>query len=258
MMVTSMFSIFLEFSSIIFRSSCSLSNACVSAARDIGGWDSTPHPQPRLSDLYEQRWLGCHSRRDLSSQLWAAECYWQCPLCAVSGWFRANWCRESLSRYVTQLRCQQVRTGHCSAVELQIFVCRWFDKSFQLVVTRGGYAALNFEHSWGDGVAVLRFFEEIYNDRKHQYSADKSSLEGVVRLDFNLSDKVKNTIDQAREEIEERCRTLSVKTLQYHKYGKNFIKKLKLSPDALLQLAIQACVWSERAVAFSILLFIHP
>ena len=29
---------------------------------------------------------------------------------------------------------------------------RWFDKSFQLVVTANGKAALNFEHAWGDGV----------------------------------------------------------------------------------------------------------
>lgn len=35
---------------------------------------------------------------------------------------------------------------------------RWFDKSFSLIVTRDGYAGINFEHSWGDGVAVLRLF----------------------------------------------------------------------------------------------------
>lgn len=39
---------------------------------------------------------------------------------------------------------------------------RWFDKSFSLIVTRDGLAGLNFEHSWGDGVAVLRFFQDIY------------------------------------------------------------------------------------------------
>ena len=38
---------------------------------------------------------------------------------------------------------------------------RWFDKSFQLVVCKDGKAAVNFEHAWGDGVAVLRFFNEV-------------------------------------------------------------------------------------------------
>ena len=28
---------------------------------------------------------------------------------------------------------------------------RWFDKSFSLIITQSGDAAINFEHSWGDG-----------------------------------------------------------------------------------------------------------
>ena len=41
-------------------------------------------------------------------------------------------------------------------------VDRWLDKSFSLLVSANGRAALNFEHAWGDGVAVLRFFNETY------------------------------------------------------------------------------------------------
>lgn len=28
-------------------------------------------------------------------------------------------------------------------------------------------SGLNFEHSWGDGVAVLRYFQDIFNDSIH-------------------------------------------------------------------------------------------
>lgn len=41
---------------------------------------------------------------------------------------------------------------------------RWFDKSFSLIVCKDGNAGINFEHSWGDGVAVLRYFNEIYKE----------------------------------------------------------------------------------------------
>lgn len=41
---------------------------------------------------------------------------------------------------------------------------RWFDKSFTLIVAKDGVAGVNFEHSWGDGVAVLRYFQDIYKD----------------------------------------------------------------------------------------------
>ena len=36
-----------------------------------------------------------------------------------------------------------------------------FDKSFQIIVCENGKAAVNFEHSWGDGIAVLRFMNDV-------------------------------------------------------------------------------------------------
>lgn len=36
---------------------------------------------------------------------------------------------------------------------------RWFDKSFSLIVAKDGTSGINFEHSWGDGVAVLRYLQ---------------------------------------------------------------------------------------------------
>ena len=41
---------------------------------------------------------------------------------------------------------------------------RWFDKSFSVILTKDGRAAVNFEHSWGDGVAVLRYFNEVWKE----------------------------------------------------------------------------------------------
>ena len=41
---------------------------------------------------------------------------------------------------------------------------RWFDKSFSVIMGPTGKAAVNFEHAWGDGVAVLRYFNEVFKD----------------------------------------------------------------------------------------------
>lgn len=30
--------------------------------------------------------------------------------------------------------------------------------------SKDGVGAVNFEHSWGDGVAVLRYFQDIYRE----------------------------------------------------------------------------------------------
>lgn len=45
-----------------------------------------------------------------------------------------------------------------------MFTYRWFDKSFTLIICADGTSGLNFEHSWGDGVAVLRYFQDISKD----------------------------------------------------------------------------------------------
>ncbi len=38
---------------------------------------------------------------------------------------------------------------------------RWFDKSFNITVCKNGKAGIAWEHSWGDGVAVLNFFNKV-------------------------------------------------------------------------------------------------
>lgn len=47
---------------------------------------------------------------------------------------------------------------------LFVFFFRWFDKSVSLQISKDGHAAVNFEHAWGDGVAVLRYIQDIYKD----------------------------------------------------------------------------------------------
>lgn len=54
---------------------------------------------------------------------------------------------------------------------------RWFDKSYQLIIHADGLASINFEHSWGDGVAILRMMEEVYRDscKNHWVHPDTDS-----------------------------------------------------------------------------------
>lgn len=124
-------------------------------------------------------------------------------------------------------------------------VDRWFDKSFSLHVTSNGVAAVTFEHAWGDGVAVLRFFNEVYRDTiKRPYVPSKGvepSREGVERLDFDLSERAKTAIEVGRSEMEKKGQSLRVNTLRYDRFGKNLLKRKQLSPDAILQLAFQVC-----------------
>lgn len=64
---------------------------------------------------------------------------------------------------------------------------RWFDKSISLLLSKDGVAAVNFEHSWGDGVAVLRYFQDVHRDstnnpQVHPNTTPCSLKEDICRL----------------------------------------------------------------------------
>lgn len=123
---------------------------------------------------------------------------------------------------------------------------RWFDKSFSIIMSQDGQAAINFEHSWGDGVAVLRFQNEVFKDTTthpavHPGSAPAAvdSASAVSRLHFNLDVELEKGIQKAKENFESAISGLSINAMEFKKGGKERLKKNKLSPDAMVQLAFQ-------------------
>lgn len=121
---------------------------------------------------------------------------------------------------------------------------RWFDKSLSYIITPGGRAALNFEHAWGDGVAVMRLVNEVYqeNNTNPQLTAAAEGATDtnlVEKVEFKLPDSVKDGINQAKKDYEQITSSLSINLLQSHEFGKNLVKKHKLSPDAIMQLGFQ-------------------
>ncbi|XP_039984001.1 carnitine O-palmitoyltransferase 2, mitochondrial [Xiphias gladius] len=123
---------------------------------------------------------------------------------------------------------------------------RWYDKSFSIILTKDGQAAINFEHSWGDGVAVLRFLNEIFKDTTEQplvhpgsVAAAVDSASAVRRLQFQLDSELENGIQKAKESFDSTVSKLTIDAMEFKKGGKEQLKKSKLSPDAIAQLAFQ-------------------
>ncbi|KAK0406350.1 hypothetical protein QR680_018521 [Steinernema hermaphroditum] len=126
---------------------------------------------------------------------------------------------------------------------------RWFDKCFQLIVDANGQATINFEHSWGDGVAVLRLMEESFKDTntKHFVGPEtKSSGEGAVKeLTFKLSDSLKSHIVDAQKKHVAANSDIDFATVEYFDMNRESIKNSKLSPDSVMQLAIQLAFYRQ-------------
>ncbi|XP_069837730.1 carnitine O-palmitoyltransferase 2, mitochondrial isoform X2 [Dendropsophus ebraccatus] len=123
---------------------------------------------------------------------------------------------------------------------------RWFDKSFSIIMTQDGTAAINFEHSWGDGVAVLRFQNEVFKDSTERPSVSPQSVpaavdsgQAVQKLAFNLDDSLKAAVSEAKNKFDALVGSLTIAAMEFKRGGKEFLKTQKLSPDAVSQLSFQ-------------------
>ncbi|KAK0173491.1 hypothetical protein PV328_006680 [Microctonus aethiopoides] len=134
---------------------------------------------------------------------------------------------------------------------------RWFDKSFSLIMAGDGVSGINFEHSWGDGVAVLRYFKNLKHDITNKpwfHPEDEATvandLSSIEKLDFIVDDTIKKTINRIFNEYKEwTLKRLSVDYLIYEEFGKEECKKFGISPDAVMQLAFQLALYKHEKQA---------
>jgi carnitine O-palmitoyltransferase 2 len=130
---------------------------------------------------------------------------------------------------------------------------RWLDKSFQLIVTANAKAAINFEHSWGDGVAVLRFASEIFD---HSISmpatetpAPPASAPGELR--FVLPPPLAGAVVDAASQFDETIRGTQLATVMRDEFTTSSLKRGGVSPDGMMQMAFQLAMAKLRGQTVS-------
>ncbi|WP_414619747.1 choline/carnitine O-acyltransferase [Calothrix sp. CCY 0018] len=119
---------------------------------------------------------------------------------------------------------------------------RWFDKPLQLIFTSNGWSGINVEHVGIDGFVVMRYLYEVNKERQqNQESAQNTSveLEPPTKLQWKFSEEILAEIKQAEAEVEGFISEHEIKVLEYQEFGGNSIKNYRMSPDAVVQLAIQ-------------------
>ena len=118
---------------------------------------------------------------------------------------------------------------------------RWYDKSISMMVSQNGLTGFGFEHSWGDGVAVMRFIDEIVKDIRQNPIETPSRLcdSDVKRLHFNLDGRVRHAIREANQHYQDRLDEIAFSHVRIQGFGKADCKKAGLGPDSIMQLAIQ-------------------
>ena len=59
------------------------------------------------------------------------------------------------------------------------------------------------------------------------------------KLKWKINDNVKAWIARAKQRIDEEIQNLDFHLLKYEKFGREFPKKIKMSPDSFIQLSLQ-------------------
>ena len=119
---------------------------------------------------------------------------------------------------------------------------RWFDKSLQIVVSPSpaAEAGVSYEHSCCDAGPFVSFMNKVYRDSLSSPKIPSSSaLTEVDRIDFHLTDSLRQVVDSARVDIENRCQSFFPKIISLMDYDKLYWKQNGLSPNGALQLVFQ-------------------
>jgi len=141
---------------------------------------------------------------------------------------------------------------------------RWFDKSLCVVTFANGRVGMNSEHSWADALVVAHLWERVFCakksiDRDGGYDADghcalmkpdSSKANRAInwaRLEWDIRHPdLAETIEQAYKEAAVAAADVDLDVAKFDDFGKGLIKKMQMSPDSIIQMAMQLAFWRDQ------------
>ncbi|OMJ18032.1 Carnitine O-acetyltransferase, mitochondrial, partial [Smittium culicis] len=131
---------------------------------------------------------------------------------------------------------------------------RFYDKCFQILVFKNGRYGFNGEHSLTDGTTDVRLSRYFVKDVENFFaspqstisvpttppSSDSQQTDNFIKpLEFEYNNTLNRFIRRAWSFFDQNTFRQEVSATRFAKFGKNSVKKLKVSPDAFAQMAIQ-------------------
>lgn len=133
---------------------------------------------------------------------------------------------------------------------------RWYDKSLNLIVSKAGRCGFNAEHSFADAPVLAHYWEYTlgydyshlgYDDfgRCTEGPDDFRQISNIVRLKWKIDDDLHADLLDAQKNAIKILSDVDLRLLMHDSYGKGFIKRLKVSPDAYIQMALQLAYYRD-------------
>ncbi|GAA6214394.1 choline O-acetyltransferase-like [Lates japonicus] len=121
---------------------------------------------------------------------------------------------------------------------------RWYDKSMQFVIGMNGICGVVCEHSPFEGIVLVQCSEFLmkYTTGSPSKIAKASSIRELPpprRLLWKSNPQIQGLLAASGDRLQRLVNNLDMDVFKFKAYGKEFIKKQKMSPDAFIQVALQ-------------------
>ena len=133
---------------------------------------------------------------------------------------------------------------------------RWFDKSFNLIICKNGQVGFNAEHTWADAPIMAQIWEwtsvedaEVlgYNEDGNCCGSPRYNWPLPKRLLFDVPAELTTTMEACLAKAQKEMDDVDQYCNMYTTFGKGDIKKMKISPDAFIQVAMQLAYYKHTS-----------
>uniref|UniRef100_A0A8C6V9U2 carnitine O-palmitoyltransferase n=1 Tax=Neogobius melanostomus TaxID=47308 RepID=A0A8C6V9U2_9GOBI len=131
---------------------------------------------------------------------------------------------------------------------------RWFDKSFSIVIYKNGKNGLNAEHSWADAPTIAHLWEFTlatdafqlgYTDDEH-CKGDVDRMLPHPRTNWKIPCQSLLQICTSLTVAQSLADDVDCHVFPFREFGKGRVKKLRVSPDAFIQISLQLAYYRDR------------
>ncbi|CAB3383318.1 Hypothetical predicted protein [Cloeon dipterum] len=131
---------------------------------------------------------------------------------------------------------------------------RWFDKSFTLCIGTNGRVGFNSEHSWADAAVMSHLWEFVlsedvetnwYKEDGHTIGTPEFEPPTPTRLQWDMPPAALKEIEAAFVASQDLLSDVDLRIYVHDHYGKGFMKKCRVSPDAFIQMALQLAYYRD-------------
>ncbi|CAD5221746.1 unnamed protein product [Bursaphelenchus okinawaensis] len=121
---------------------------------------------------------------------------------------------------------------------------RWYDTTIQLVVSLDGFNGLTIEHSVAEGMVIISMMEHVQNwvrDNRPPHARLPPFLGNVKHqpLSWIVNEENRLKLDQFVYNFDQLVTDLRLTVYSFESYGKDKIKRMGVSPDGFVQIAMQ-------------------